>query len=517
MKFGRNSAIGAVAAASSLFCNAVLSPVLAAPARGSGPSLYVQCDGFPNNATSAGTVARLVAITALVGLFLPQREQADMSKRLSGKEGVDACTAALFGKGTSESNPARRTELMFARAIHQIEAKNYDAAIADAREAAKDQPAFSSGTGYRLSYGLSAIEIEVMALLSAGKTKEAHAKALELANAAPYDYINMQRSTRYLRLTGAYGAPEAAFFDAYVRLNPIALRDRADLRLINGDIKGAAEDIATWADLTRSSTNEKPQYALALAAIAQSMAGNAARAKPYADKARIINNLQADEDSGSLESPVGLTKRALAFYDMVELANAGRLAEARGALSAIEDWNHVHIGTLMEMVRRLRIGAPASALKGVLAKEPSVLLADELSARTKRVADAASERYRVIRQQVTAEQFAKFGPHVWTVSPSRYLSGATPPDVQPRYATTLRDGGGTVSGYALLLHSAIVAKAEGKTHIMLSPGQIFLHSNLVRIGSAGNTGLNTAMSFVAEKVIADLGPLFPKTEVKTKR
>ncbi len=515
MKFGRDLFAGGLAIA--LLGNATITPALSAPARGSGPSLYVQCDGFPNNATSAGTVARLVAITALVGLFLPSREQADMSKRLSGKEGVDACTSILFDKGASEDNPARRTELIFARAIHQIEAKNYDAAIADARLAAKDQPAFSSGTGYKLSYGLSAIEIEVMALLSAGKTKEAHAKALQLANAAPYDYINMQRSTRYLRLTGLYGAPETAFFDAYVRLNPIALRDRADLRLINGDIKGGAEDIATWAELTRSSTNEKPQYALALAAVAQSMAGNAARAKSFADKARIINNLQADEDSGSPESPVGLTKRALAFYDMVEQANAGKLAEARTALAALEDWNHVHIGTMMEMVRRLRVGAPAASLKGVLAKGPAVLLADELSARTKRVADAAAERYRVIREQVKEEQFGKFGPYVWTVSPSRYLSGATPPDVQPRYASTMRDGAGTVSGYALLLHSAIVAKAEGKTHIMLLPGQTFLHSNLVRIGSDGNVGLNTAMSFVAEKVIADLGPLFPKTDPKTKR
>jgi tetratricopeptide (TPR) repeat protein len=507
----RGVAVGVIAA---LLLNGVSGTALAAPTRTGGPSLYVLCDGFPNNASSAGTVARLVAITALVGLFLPAREQSDTSKRLSGKEGVDACTEVLFGKGTAENNPARRTELMFARAIHQIEAKNYDAAIADARLAAKDQPAFSATNGYRLSYGLSAIEIEVLAHLAAGKLKEMHAKALDLANAAPYDYLNLQRAARYLRLSSTYGAAEAEFFAAYIRLNPIALRDRADVRLMNGDIKGAAEDLSNWAELTRTSTNEKPQYALALAAVAHALAGNPAKAKPFADKARIINNMQAEEDVGTAGSPVDLTRRTLAFYDIVELTNAGKLVEARAALADVTDWNHVHIGTLMELVRRLRVGAAPATLKGVVAKEPSQLLSDELAARTKRMADAASERYRVIRTRIDDDRFGKLGPHVWTLSPSRYLSSAVAPDVQPRYATTMRDDVGVASGYALLLHTALVARAEGKTHFMVLPGQQFLHSNLVRIGSVGNVGLNTAMSFQAEKVIADLGGLFPKVTPK---
>lgn len=66
-------------AAAALMVNTVCTPTMAAAdAAGtrapSGPSAFVRCDGFPNKASTLGTVARLVAISAVVGLLLPSRE-----------------------------------------------------------------------------------------------------------------------------------------------------------------------------------------------------------------------------------------------------------------------------------------------------------------------------------------------------------------------------------------------------------------------------------------------------------
>ena len=101
-------------------------------------SAYVQCDGQPNNVTGGETAARFIGAVTLLGIFAPPPEAADASKRKFGAAGVAACSTLLAGD-KQEGNPARRVGLFLGRAIHQIEAKNYDAAIADvalARQAA---------------------------------------------------------------------------------------------------------------------------------------------------------------------------------------------------------------------------------------------------------------------------------------------------------------------------------------------------------------------------------------------
>ncbi|MFN4136320.1 MAG: hypothetical protein ACK4G2_11765 [Novosphingobium sp.] len=82
--------------------NTVCTPAMAAADAASagapsGPSAFVRCDGFPNKASTLGTVARLVAISAVVGLLLPSREAADPNKRANGADGVKACDEALSG------------------------------------------------------------------------------------------------------------------------------------------------------------------------------------------------------------------------------------------------------------------------------------------------------------------------------------------------------------------------------------------------------------------------------------
>ena len=97
------------------------------PAGGREPSLYLRCDGHPNNMTGLEAFTRLVALSFVVGLMAPAPENDDPDKRLFGTAGVAACTTLLDDPTRHEGNGLRRIPLVLARAVHNIEAKNYTA------------------------------------------------------------------------------------------------------------------------------------------------------------------------------------------------------------------------------------------------------------------------------------------------------------------------------------------------------------------------------------------------------
>src|SRR4051812_14722144 len=77
------------------------------PAAARQPSVFLQCDGKPAHMSDGERAARLIAITAVVGLLIPGPEQADSTARLSGGAGITACSSAL----AAEHEPVRRIEL----------------------------------------------------------------------------------------------------------------------------------------------------------------------------------------------------------------------------------------------------------------------------------------------------------------------------------------------------------------------------------------------------------------------
>lgn len=462
------------------------------------PSAYVRCDGLPDNVTAGETAARLLGAVTLLGLFAPAHEAPDASQRLAAAAGLAACNEALAG----ESNDVRRVQLIQAIALHQIEGGHYDEAIAAARQGETDRPALAATSPFRLTMHLSALEIEALALADSGRVDEAAAKALEMAAAAPYDVNNQLRALRYLHLAPRFGPAEQHFYENLVRLYPAAVLDRAIARAMTGDFHGAAEDEDLWLEVERSTTGKPEMVGLANAALVHALAGDAARAEELAGQAR--EALQAE--STSTFAPAA--SEILDLYQIWKTAHEGRIADARLLFVNRASWLRPSAAAVAEVARQLRQGPPADAA-GALAADPAHYRADLLTRRQTELRDTKN-LFPMLRGYYNQASFDHFGGNVWRSGQSRYLANADNDRVHARLVSVARDGFGTPANYALLLHAALAAQAQGKQGFMLLPGQSSMTAALVRFGNPGDQNLIAPLTLDAARVVADLGPVIPR-------
>ena len=475
--------------------------LVAAPAQAERtPSAQIRCDGLPDNVTAGETAARLLGAVTLLGIFAPAHETPDASLRLTGADGIAICAEAL----QRESNDTRRAQLILGSAIHQIEAGNYAAAIAEARRAGTDRPDFAATAPFQRSLRLGAMEIEALALLGAGRLDEARAKAFEMAAAAPYDLSASARAWRYVRLSNAFGAPEQAFYDNLIRLFPSALFERAMARQLAGDFRGAAADCDLWIALERTvETDQVGMTIRAHGALAHALAGDVARADALAEEARTA--LRANPES----TAAAATTEVLDLYTIWKSAHDGHAAEARLLFAARTSWLRPSPGAVSEIARLLQQGVAADALTGSLAGNPERFRTELAERRRRELLDDKNRFFAIPAFQGQAA-YDRFAANVWRTERSRYFSREDNDRAHARFITVARDGWGTPAGYAMLLHAALVARAEGKTGFMLMPARNNLTASLVRFGNDGDANMIAPMSFDAARVIADLSPVIPR-------
>ncbi|HEX6376032.1 MAG TPA: hypothetical protein VFZ91_09965 [Allosphingosinicella sp.] len=504
---GKNLSLGCVGAAALAWASVASAAPTPAPAKpGKEGSVHVRCDGNPDNVSTAETAARLIAITAVVGLLLPGPEQADISKRLKGADGVAACTQALDG----ESNATRRIQLILARSVHQIEAGNFAAAIADAELAERDQPDLAATGSFKLSYHLSAMELQALALLGSGKPQEAADKAMAMGLAAPYDFVNMTRAALYAQMTDRWGPAEERFYEQLVRIYPDALTLRIAARQLGGDYRGAAEDAETFQALARALSDKPAAYPSAQAALAVALAGDMAKAEIHAKAAR--EAIEAQAAAGERDKTVAAAE-LLDLYRVLELARTGQAGNARLLFSGRSAWVKASAGAVAEVARILREGARPEELTGLLATEPAKFRSDAVAAAGKRLSEGEHLprlRYAAIRAPIPQSAFGAYSGNVWRSGKSKYFipTKVIPPE-KGRLVNVARDGAGIPAGYALLLHTALTARAEGKKSFMMLPGRRQVAWHFVRIGDPSGAALVPAVSYDAERVIRDLSPLIP--------
>lgn len=491
------------------------TPLAAAP---KPASVYVQCDGRPNNVTAGETAARLIAITLVVGLLAPASESADASKRLTGEAGVDACTAALAGDGKAkkgEGNEIRRAELALARSAHRIEMKQYDAAIAEARALPSFAPTKATEPGFAKSLALSALEMEAAALTGAGKLAEAEAVAMRMAAAAPHDVENILRAAPYVRLTPALGEDKKAFWENAVRHHPVLLMGRADARAWAGDFRGVAGDYAAVASLL-DMTDPIPSL-LADEAAALMLAGDTAEAdKRVAIVRTRIAALEAGPKTTATDNGIRDTRETLDFIEVAQLAAAGKMEAARTKFGARSAWSSPSDGLIAALAQRLRAGAPPAQLTGLLVEPDGALRDKAFASHLATLTDEKKQGARLyaLRTYRKPAQGAAWSRKVWKVEKSKYLSKPFEPKDGAKASrfrvVTMNDIFGEGANEALLLHAALLARQEGKTGFALHPLRQRLNQALVVFGNPGDPAVPADVHLDADRIIADLSPEIPK-------
>jgi hypothetical protein len=515
-----------------LLASVIALQMIAAPAIGAekkvpakvlpkGPSNYVLCDGNPNNMSAGESAARLLGALTLLAIFAPAPEAPDPKARKMGKEGVDACNQILL-KEEGEGNNARRIELILARAIHQIEAKDYDAALADVALARKNAAdgGYPDDPYYRRSTLLGMDQIEAAALLRKGKTNEAVTTAHRQFEGTKHQYLVLAQMSNYPSFIKP-GEPANASVDAYnaqmQRLWPDTAPSRAARHSEMGRFAEAAKLREASLDVHLSFKPENASgFFYATAALDHALAGNWDMAAQRAKEARA--NDEARVAAGKPDSNRSENSEILDLYEVLKLHHEGNVAGARRMFTGRSSWLAPSFGAVMETNRRLMPGAKDDEKINTLAKTADQLWEERKSAALAQMLakDADNKTlYYLIKDFAKGSGWEAHSKNVWeTTKKSKIL--AAPNEKNGVIAAS------TVYNYygefwaqvdAMLLHTALTAKAKGHSHFMFNPvlGDRGTYAQ-VRFGKAGDPGMPAELVLTPDPVIAELQALIPSPE-----
>lgn len=482
-------------------------------------SVYVRCDGFPPHRSAGELAARVLLIMATAGLAGPG-ERADINKRLTGADGVAACTAALAG----ETDEIRKAQLTLARAIHHIEAKDYQAALDDATAAPAAAGTKANDFGFQHSLMLSSLELQAYALVYLHRPADAQTTALKMAEIAPYDVITQGHAERFIGLTPELTPAKKTFFERASRITPNAGLYYAHAYEWIGDYASAAAYYRAALDRLDGFKNDKtpevPQPSLTAGrAVALAMSGDLVQSNAIAaDTRKVIDALMQNGQGARWQSVVVSAEEELDFQTIAADFAAGKVAQARAAFAARSRWTATPSAAVADLTERLRKGAPASALTGALARDPASIRSDSLSAWAGALTSAADTDknllYSTIRPLASMDQYSYWNDDIHEVFHSPFFPSKTGKETYAGDFVFMKRANGIPTGEALLMHCALVARTRGLGGFVLNPYRPRLDTAVVRFGNSGDPGM-PALAFIdAATVIAALSAQFPDPAAK---
>lgn len=516
VKFGFSGAAFAAAAASLVAAPAAMAQADVAKAG----SLYVQCDGFPNNMTTGEGIARFVGAVTLLGLFAPPPEAADASKRKFGAEGVEACTAILDG-AKPEGNARRRIPLILARALHRIEAKDYDAAIVDVGKARAEADAakLTDDPYFNRSMGLSFDQVEAAALVRLGRVEDAQRVSLTVAGRHRYSLMPLIGLNTYANLApiGSDADIERARWVA--RLVPGAVDTAAgrleELSRFEESAKLRA-DLVAYHSLGKDKDGKPlppPSLSVARAALAAALAGRWDAAAATAERARSIDASRlADGKPEAMDVRLQATE-VLDLYDVLLLAHGGNMEGARRKFTARTRWLAPSFGAVMAANRLLYDGAAPTDRTGQLAAPAEALWQERAdTARAELLAKDSDNKtlFALIEPYVSAAAFENQSRSVWRTDKSKIFLKLDPAKVKDGSKAAFVYGvSADVAFDAMMLHAALDAKAQGKRGFTFYPIIDKYVIGVVRAGDPGDETMPDSLFIEADAVIAALSPAIP--------
>lgn len=484
-------------------------------------SLYLQCDGNPNNMTTGEGVARFLGAVTLLGLFAPPPEAADASKRKFGVEGVAACTNTLEGE-KAEGNPRRRIPLILARALHRIEAKDYDAAIADVGKA-RDEAAAARLTDdpyFNRSMGLSFDQIEAAALVRLGRIGDAQRVSLTQAGKFRYSLIPLLSINTYSNLAplGSDADIERAKFLS--RIIPSATDTVAgrleELSRFEESAQMRSDLVAYQSQVKDKEGKPLPPNSLSVArsALAHALAGQWDAAAAAADRSRSVDSGLLNEGKPEDMAIRLQATEVLDLYDVLLLAKNGNLDGARRKFTSRTRWLAPSFGAVMAANRLLYDSALPADRTGQLAMSADALWEERAeSTRAELLAKDSDNKslYALIKPYVLASAFEAQSKAAWRTDKSKIF-------LKPReelHGSKIAFVHGVTADVAfdtMMLHAALDAKAQGKKGFTFTPIVDKYLAGVVRAGNPGDPEMPDTLFIDANEVIAALSPAIPDPE-----
>lgn len=478
-------------------------------------SAYVQCDGQPDNWTDAETAARFIGAVTLVGLFAPPHETADASKRKFGADGIAACTSLLTGD-RQESNPKRRLGLILGRAIHQIEAKKYDAAVADVAMARREAQAagFLADPYFARSRGRAFDAVEAATLLRMGRAEDARAASLRDVGPEEYSLFPLFTTLTYSDFLDTL-SPEEERVDAWrSRLVPLLASSQADRLDLNGRFADSARIRDGMIEFDEAQSPElNSSLLLARSAVAHALAGNFVVAEERAKAGRA--NAEKRRQDGKPEPSQAELVELLDLYSIIDTARTGDVKAARRLFAARSQWVSVSLGSVLEVNRRLRDGASPDELIGGLARSPQDIWKERVE--TTRAALLAGDSdnkslFRLVPAEYSAKPYQSVAKDVWRTDKSKIiLKTKADPAKSPMELMFLPAVNPVIAMDAYMLHAALIARSRGQQGFVFMPIVTDkLMAASFRTGNHGDKGFPDAFFVDASDVIAKLSPLIPR-------
>lgn len=494
------------------------APALAQAAKAEkGPSLHVQCDGNPNNMSAGETAARLIGAVTLLALFAPPPENADPSKRKFGAEGVAVCFTLIDGE-KRETNDYRRVNLILGRAIHRIEAKDYDGAIADA-ELARSQAetaGFMANPYYVRSQGRAFDLIAAAALYRAGKPVEARETALRNLGDAQFLLTPLLSVPDYLLIDPAESPREAEFRGWRSRLG-LGTAAQADRLEEWGRFAEAAAIREANVDFNKRTVPEsRSSSTIARAAIALALAGNTELSDTRIAEARA--NAEQRRAAGDTERDASEIVELFDLHGIIRQTQRGELAAARRLFAARSQWVAASFGSVVEVTRRLRSGASPDELIGGLSRTAEALWQERLKTRRAEALAKDSDNatlFRLIPSVDSAAAYRNLSKQVWRTDKSKLVLELKDDSKSKLKMERMFYYGADFDALfpAYALHAALLAKSRGHQGFTMLPivGDRLVLAAFIT-GNKGDPGLSEPMFADADQVIAALSSVIPSPE-----
>ncbi|MDE1468477.1 hypothetical protein [Aurantiacibacter sp. D1-12] len=488
------------------------------------PSLYLRCDGEPNNMTGGEQFARFLGAITLLGLFAPSPETPTPSARWFGQRGVDACTQLIDGED-GEGNPVRRIPLILARALHRIEAEDYAGALTDVEIArAEAEAAELAGNPYfDRSMGLSFNNIAAAAHLRMGNPELARDTSLANIADMQYSFVPSLFSDTYSRFVRDLSpeadiklSSEAAIMPVFMVGYAAALDEVGRF----GDSAAANEALITT--LEGIATENTGSLPYARAAVAHGLADNWSEARDRAQFAR--RNMSERTNRGQPEDNQAAVVELLDFFSIVEMEEEGDLEMARRMFAARSQWTAPSFGAVLAMTDRLREGAAPEELFGSLALSGNEMWQrryDDLMAIELQNDTDNDSLFNLIVNYAQVDEFEDRASHTWRLERSRLMADEADEDGQ--WAISAQ-GSPYSSIDSIMLHAALQAQErgyQGFTMLLGQPRPAYggaITTGWARFVNPGDPHTDDLLFIPADEVIVELRELIPtRDEVRERR